>query len=81
VWVLDKRTRDINKGRYKMREITKEDIGRYVKFKPACRWGSPLTKRKITHVFAPSGKHCLGVTYNGCRPFYVHHSEIVEILA
>jgi len=62
-----------------MRNLTKKDIGKYVTFRPLTRWGTPKVTRKITHVFKPSGRHCCGVTYNGCRPFYVHHREILEI--
>ena len=62
-----------------VRKLTKKDIGKYITFKHVTRWGTPKTKRKITHVFKPNGRQCCGVTYNGCRPFYVHHGEILEI--
>ncbi len=61
------------------RNLTKRDIGKYVTFRPVTRWGTPKVKRKITHLFKPKGAQALGVTYNGCRPFYVHSREIISI--
>ncbi len=61
------------------RNLTKKDIGKYVTFRPVTRWGTPKVKRKITHVFRAKGDRSLGVTYNGCSPFYVHSREIIGI--
>ncbi|MDD5092809.1 MAG: hypothetical protein PHV74_00290 [Dehalococcoidia bacterium] len=62
-----------------MRDIRKSDVGKYVIIKPVCRWQTRKMRKKITHVFGRNGRNCIGVTYNGCRPFYVHHHEILSI--
>ena len=62
-----------------MRNLTKEDIGKYITFRPLTFWGRPKVERKLTHVVKANGCNCCCVTYNGCRPFYVHHHEIESI--